>query len=202
MSGGDELSHDRTGHAFREVLDECKGIFLSKNQDYGTAWHHLRLLSLADKILIKAKRIRRLNELGANHKIAEGPEQEYIGIVNFCLMALMMLDRGLQAFPDDDAALPSFLRHQEELEAELTRLVDRASDLLAKKNHDYGEAWRDMSISTYPDEILVRVARIKHMLCRNREPRVSEGIGAQFLDMLNYAVLAVIRIREASPSGN
>ena len=167
---------------YDECLAVCEDLFQRKTQDYGTAWRILRPSSLTDQIFIKANRIRTLQQVG-QAKVDEGIEGEFVGIVNYCLMALIQL--GLP----EDAPL--------ELAAEeASRLYGVAKnttrDLMIRKNHDYGEAWRDMRISSLTDLILMKVLRVKQIEDHAGKTVVSEGVEANYMDMANYALFALI----------
>lgn len=162
-------------------------LFGRKAQDYGTSWRILRVSSLTDQIMIKARRIRTIQETGVS-KVGEGIKPELVGIVNYAAMALVQLDRGVVDVPDLDA----------EQAVKLVRAqVDQARDLMTRKNHDYGEAWRDMRISSLVDLILTKLLRVKQIEDNQGRTLVSEGIDANFLDIVNYAVFALILLDEA-----
>ena len=177
---------DKTLQQYDAVIGECLDLFGRKAQDYGTAWRILRVPSLTDQIMIKAQRIRTLQRTGET-KVGEGVRPELIGIVNYAAMALVQLDRGIAEGPDMDAG-------------EAVRLVrDRmhhARDLMKRKNHDYGEAWRSMRVSSLVDLILMKLLRIKQIEDNDGATLVSEGIDANFLDIVNYGVFAMIRMEE------
>lgn len=165
----------------------CRALFLDKMHDYGTAWRVLRPASLTDQLFIKAQRIRTLQE-GGEQRVEEGIRPEFVGIVNYCMMALIQLE-----LPEDSPMdLP---------DAEATRLYDdavaRTRDLMARKNHDYGEAWRDMRVSSLTDLILMKLLRIKQLEDLQGGARVSEGVDAGYMDMANYALFALIHLDAA-----
>ena len=174
---------------FEQYLQEtgaCRTLFLKKNQDYGTAWRILRPTSLTDQLFIKAKRIRSI-ETKEEMKIQEGVRSEYIGLVNYCLMALIQLELG------EDAPL--------ELDTPtLTTLYDQhhqaTFELMKAKNHDYGEAWREMRISSLTDLILLKLLRVKQIEDNQGATLVSEGLDANYQDIINYAVFALIKLTE------
>ena len=173
---------------FSENLAACREVFVRKMDDYGLSWIELRPMSLVDKILVKARRIQRLHALRGRQKILEGPREEYVGIVNFCAMAMIQLDlvkSGGSAKLSKDLAKRSF-----------DEVLEKALELLLRKNHDYGEAWREMEITTFADEVVLRVARMKEILRNRGKVTHSEGLPAQLLDTINYAVLAMIRLAE------
>lgn len=163
---------------------------MKKNTDYGTAWRILRQTSITDQIYIKAKRIKSIEEKGTQ-KIDEGVEGEYAGIINYCIIALIQME----------------LPKEEELEISTDTLADLfdkkakwAKNLMEDKNHDYGEAWRDMRISTYTDLILMKLLRIKQIEDNKGKTLISEGVDANFLDIINYSVFALIRLNEILPA--
>jgi len=169
---------------YNSVIAHCRDLFLKKNSDYGTAWRIMRPSSITDQIFIKARRIRTL-EVKKNAKVNEGILEEYVGIVNYCVIAMMQL-----ALPEDA---------DERLElAEVERLygekIDETRDLMFAKNHDYGEAWREMRISSLTDLILMKLHRVKQIEDNQGRTLVSEGLEANYRDILNYAVFALIKL--------
>lgn len=179
----------RTIDQYDAAVNECHDLFLKKAKDYGTAWRILRVPSLTDQIFIKAQRIRTLQEVGAS-KVGEGVRPELIGIINYAAMALVQLERGVADAPDMDG---------DESAQSVRRQIQRAKDLMRDKNHDYGEAWRSMRVSSLVDLILMKLLRIKSIEDRGFT-LVSEGIDANFLDIINYAVFAMIQLDEAGSS--
>lgn len=177
---------DRTLRQYDAVIDECHDLFLKKAKDYGTAWRILRVPSLTDQILIKAQRIRTLQEVGES-KVGEGIRPELIGIINYAAMALVQLEMGVVDAPDLDA---------EQAAARVLAEQRKARDLMTRKNHDYGEAWRSMRVSSLVDLILMKLLRIKSIEDNQGATLVSEGIDANFLDIVNYAVFAMIQLDE------
>lgn len=175
---------ERTLQQYDRATGACMNIFAKKARDYGTAWRILRVSSLTDQVMIKAQRIRTLQEVGEG-KVEEGIRPELEGIVNYAAMALVQLELGVVDTPDLSAA---------EAEAHVRRAVQAARDLMARKNHDYGEAWRAMRISSLVDLILMKLLRIKQIEDNQGRTLVSEGIDANFLDILNYAVFALIHL--------
>lgn len=173
-----------TSTQYDAVVRNCKDLFLKKNRDYGTAWRILRLSSITDQIFIKAQRIRTLEETKVN-KVGEGVIPEYTGIVNYCVMALIQLDPEEKGRPELDAE-------------SLGRLYDNAvaetKALMEAKNHDYGEAWRDMRVSSLTDLILMKLLRIKQIEDNQGSTLVSEGVKAGYQDIINYSVFALIRL--------
>lgn len=170
------------------VISRCRDLFFRKNKDYGTAWRILRLSSLTDQIYIKASRIRNIEEQGIQ-KISDKPDDEYVGIINYCVMAL------IQHFlhTDDRQTIP-----QEELGNLYDQFIIDTRQLFESKNHDYGEIWRDMRISSYTDLILMKILRLKQIEDNDGKTMSSEGIDANYMDIINYCVFALIRIEEQS----
>ena len=177
-----------TKKQYLAITTQCRSLFEKKMSDYGAAWRILRLPSLTDQIFIKAQRIRSL-QTNKEQKVAEGQESEFIGIVNYSIMALIQIEKGVAEQPDLDAeeALSLF-------DAQLQIIFD----LMVKKNHDYGEAWRDMRISSLTDLILQKLLRVKQIEENSGKTLVSEGIDANYHDMVNYAVFALIHFQAAS----
>ncbi|HRH71141.1 MAG: DUF1599 domain-containing protein [Flavobacteriales bacterium] len=178
---------DRTLAQYDAVVTECLTLFGKKAHDYGTAWRILRVPSLTDQILIKAQRIRTLQEVGES-KVGEGIRPELIGIINYAAMALVQLDLGVVDSPDLGA---------ERAVQEVGQRLQHARDLMERKNHDYGEAWRSMRVSSLVDLILMKLLRIKQIEDNEGATLVSEGIDANFLDIVNYGVFAMIQLEEA-----
>ncbi|HVV54929.1 MAG TPA: DUF1599 domain-containing protein [Mucilaginibacter sp.] len=173
-----------TATEYDAVISNCKGIFMKKTRDYGTAWRILRIESITDQIFIKAQRIRTLEEKKVS-KVDEDITGEYIGIVNYCVIALMQLD--------SDAATPVELP-AEQVSTLFDAKVNETKELMFAKNHDYGEAWRDMRISSMTDLILMKLLRVKQIEDNKGQTLVSEGVKANYQDMLNYAVFALIKL--------
>lgn len=171
---------------YRQVIDRCKALFLKKNQDYGTAWRILRLSSITDQIFIKAQRIRTLQEKGVS-KVGEGIEPEFVGIINYCVMALIQIDLRHDGRTD----IPTV-----ELEQRYDAQMSGVMNLLFAKNHDYGEAWRDMRVSSMTDIILMKLLRTKQIEDNAGATLVSEGVDANYMDMINYAVFCLIKLNE------
>lgn len=178
---------DKTIAQFDTVAGKCLDIFQAKTQDYGVAWRILRPSSLTDQIYIKANRIRSIDE-HKNHKIAEGIEPEFQGIVNYSIMALIQLEKGASDTPDMTAAQALQL-YREHLQA--------SRELMVNKNHDYGEAWRNMKISSITDIILMKILRIKQIEDNQGVTMVSEGLEANYQDIINYALFALIKTEES-----
>ena len=165
----------------------CRALFLAKMHHYGTPRRVLRPSSLTDQRFIKAQRIRTLQE-GATQKVDEGIKPEFVAIVNYCMMALIQLD-----LPDDSPMeLPA-----DEATALFDRALAQTRDLMTRKNHDYGEAWRDMRVSSLTDLILMKLLRIKQLEDLEGGAKVSEGADAGYMDMANYALFALIHLESA-----
>lgn len=175
-----------TSRQFDEQANACKELFSKKAKDYGTSWRILRLSSLADQIFIKAQRIRTIDRLEVK-KVSEEMDSEFMGIVNYSVIALIRMEMGERIEAD--------ILHEE-----LMRLYESkisfAKNLMMAKNHDYGEAWRDMLISSFTDLILMRILRIRQMEEHDGKTLVSEGVDANLYDIINYAIFALIKISE------
>ena len=174
-----------TSKQYDAVIEICKSLFIKKMSDYGSAWRILRLPSLTDQIFIKAQRIRSLQQ-NAVRKVDEGEVSEFIGIINYCIMALIQLEKGVVEQPDLSA---------EEATKLYTEKVAITKKLMEDKNHDYGEAWRDMRVSSLTDLILQKLLRVKQIENNAGKTLVSEGIDANYQDMINYAVFALIHLK-------
>lgn len=172
---------------YDQVIESCRQIFLKKNRDYGTAWRVLRTISIVDQIFIKAQRIRTIQEKGIQ-KINEDLAAELKGIVNYALIGLMQLSLTEQ----DPEEMP-----EETVTALYTKYAAMAKQLMQDKNHDYGEAWRSMSQESFVDLILMKLQRIRQILSNEGKTLVSEGIDANYLDIINYAVFALILMSES-----
>lgn len=173
-----------TESEYRQVIQRCKELFLKKNKDYGTAWRILRLSSITDQIFIKAQRIRTLQETGVS-RVGEGIEPEFVGIINYCVMALIQSELA----QDKRTDIPT-----DELEILYDDRVSQVMDLLFAKNHDYGEAWRAMRVSSMTDIILMKLLRTKQIEDNRGATLVSEGVDANYMDMINYAVFCLIKL--------
>jgi len=173
-----------TSTEYDAVISTCKGLFIKKTIDYGTAWRILRPESITDQIFIKAQRIRTLEEKKVS-KVGEDISSEYIGIVNYCVIAMMQLD----CSPETSIEIPV-----DEVSAMFDAKVKETKDLMFAKNHDYGEAWRDMRISSLTDLILMKILRVKQIEDNKGQTLASEGIKANYQDMLNYSVFALIKL--------
>ena len=173
-----------TSQEYSDVIAVCKSLFLKKTKDYGTAWRILRLSSITDQLFIKAQRIRTLEEKKIS-KVGEGIIPEYIGIVNYCIIAMMQMDMTENDPNEIDLNV---------VESMFDEKVKETKDLMFAKNHDYGEAWRDMRVSSLTDLILMKIFRVKQIEDNLGETVVSEGVNANYQDMLNYAVFALIKL--------
>ena len=166
----------KTLKQYDNVTSICKSLFEKKLHDYGSAWRILRLSSLTDQIFIKAQRIRGLQK-NSIQKIDEGQSDEFIGIINYSIMALIQIDKGVSEIPDLDA-----------------KKCIELYDLMMNKNHDYGEAWREMRVSSLTDLILQKLLRVKQIEDNQGNTLVSEGIDANYTDIINYAIFALIHL--------
>jgi hypothetical protein len=175
-----------TSQQYDAAISQCKDIFLKKMKDYGTAWRNLRPRSLTDQIFIKAQRIKSIEEKGTQ-KVSDDIRGEYIGIINYCAMALIQLELA------DDKRME--LPYDQVSELYLKYLA-QTKQLMEDKNHDYGEAWRDMRISSLTDLILMKIFRVKQIEDNEGKTIISEGVDANYMDMINYAVFAMIRLSE------
>ena len=173
---------EATSIAYDKIISHCKQLYSNKLQDYGCAWRILRLPSLTDQIFIKAQRIRSLQE-NEVRKVDEGEASEFIGIINYSIMALIQIEKGIAQQPD--------LTPQEAITLYEAK-IQATKELMESKNHDYGEAWRDMRISSLTDLILQKILRVKQIEDNKGKTLVSEGIDANYQDMINYAVFALI----------
>jgi hypothetical protein len=170
---------------YEEVMNQCKDIFLKKMKDYGTAWRNLRPKSLTDQIFIKAQRIKSIEEKGTQ-KVVDDIRGEYIGIINYCIIALIQLELS------QDTRLDLPYHEVEQLYIKQCAITKK---LMEDKNHDYGEAWRDMRLSSLTDLILMKIFRVKQIEDNQGQTIISEGVDANYMDMINYAVFAMIKIK-------
>lgn len=173
-----------TSDQYDAVIKTCRTLFKNKMSDYGSAWRILRLPSLTDQIFIKAQRIRGLQQ-NSVRKVDEGEASEFVGIINYCIMALIQLDKGVAEQPDLDVDTAIKLYDEK---------ISLTKQLMMDKNHDYGEAWRDMRVSSLTDLILQKLLRVKQIEDNSGKTLVSEGIDANYQDMINYAVFALIHL--------
>lgn len=175
---------NQTINEYKNVIRQCRAIFVTKTLDYGTAWRILRLPSITDQIFIKAQRIRSIQDKG-EQLVAEGISSEFIAIINYCAMALMQIeligDTTLEMQPDRVFGM-------------YDHYINETLELMQKKNHDYGEAWRDMRITSITDLILMKLLRVKQIEDHQGKTLVSEGVDANYQDMINYAVFCLIKM--------
>ena len=176
----------KTSQQYNQVIERCASLFENKMKDYGSAWRILRLPSLTDQIYIKAQRIRSIENKGVQ-MVDEGIASEFIGILNYSIMALIQLDKGVVDQPD--------LNVEQALKA-YNDFAKESKNLMEAKNHDYGEAWREMRVSSLTDLILQKLLRVKQIEDNKGKTLVSEGIDANYLDMVNYAVFALIHLEK------
>ena len=174
----------KTSQQYDQVIEKSSSLFEKKMKDYGSAWRILRLPSLTDQIFIKAQRIRSIENKGVQ-KVDEGIASEFIGILNYSIMALIQLERGVaeQADMNVEEAVKAYLHFAKE-----------SKELMEAKNHDYGEAWREMRVSSLTDLILQKLLRVKQIEDNKGKTLVSEGIDANYFDMVNYAIFALIHL--------
>jgi hypothetical protein len=179
----------KTNEQFEQIRKICLDIFTKKMHDYGSAWRILRSSSLTDQIFIKAQRIRSIQGKGTQ-KINEGIKPEFIGIVNYSVMGLIQLELGHADQPDMDLDIAT---------EKYNHYYEKAKSLMLDKNHDYSEAWREMRISSLADIILMKLLRIKQIEDNKGLTRISEGIDANYYDIINYAVFALIKLELEEP---
>ena len=177
---------NQTEEQFKSVLTECRTLFEKKLHDYGASWRILRPSALTDQLFIKAKRIRSL-EIKKKSRVGDGIRPEFIALINYGIVGLVQLAKG---FVDEVDMRP------DEALALYDRYAREALELMLKKNHDYDEAWRSMRVSSYTDFILTKIQRIKELEDLHGEAFVSEGIDANYMDIINYAVFGAIRMKE------
>lgn len=179
-----------TNEQYSKAIEQCRDIFLKKTKDYGTAWRVLRPISIVDQIYIKAQRIRNIQETGTQ-RVGDDIASEFIGIINYSIIGLIQL-----SLTDDDAEeLPV-----EEVAQLYNRYADEAFQLMQSKNHDYGEAWRNMSQESLTDLILMKLQRMRQIISNKGKTLISEGLDANYHDMINYSVFALILMAEKKPS--
>lgn len=174
----------KTTHEYKQVIATCKALFAKKTHDYGTAWRVLRLPSITDQIFIKAQRIRSIQEKGVQ-KVEDGIKDEFIGIINYCIIAMMQMKLQESA---------SLELNFSELEPLYDQAVNETLELLQNKNHDYDEAWREMRVSSMTDIILMKLLRVKQIEDNQGKTLASEGVRANYQDMINYAVFCMIKL--------
>ena len=178
---------EKTASEYKEVIASCKTLFERKTRDYGTAWRVLRLSSITDQLYIKAQRIRSIQEKGMQ-KVEDPISDEFVGIINYCIMAMIQID-----LKESTELEMSF----ESLEGLYDGAVADTYNLLENKNHDYGEAWREMRVSSITDIILMKLLRVKQIEDNQGRTLVSEGVRANYQDMINYSVFALIKLKDA-----
>ena len=178
----DTILMKNTSQQYDAIIAICRELYSKKMKDYGSAWRILRLPSLTDQIFIKAQRIRSLQE-NEVRKVDEDETSEFIGIINYCIMALIQIDKGIADQPD--------LGFEEGVKL-YDEKVALTKTLMENKNHDYGEAWREMRVSSLTDLILQKLLRVKQIEDNKGKTLVSEGIDANYQDMINYSVFALI----------
>ena len=175
---------EKTASEYKQVISTCKSLFAKKTKDYGTAWRILRLPSITDQIYIKAQRIRSIQEKGVQ-KVDDPLKDEFIAIINYCIIAMMQIKlAGSEKLEVD----------YKELEPVYDEAVNETFELLQNKNHDYGEAWREMRVSSITDIILMKLLRVKQIEDNQGKTLVSEGVKANYQDMINYAVFCLIKM--------
>jgi hypothetical protein len=175
---------EQTIREYEMASAKCKDIFIKKMKDYGCAWRILRLSSLTDQIFIKAQRIRSI-EMKGSQKVGEDIRNEFVGIVNYSIIALIQLEKGIAEQPDME---------NEEIQELYEKYYSESKELMMSKNHDYGEAWRDMRVSSLTDLILQKLLRVKQIEDNQGKTLISEGIDANYFDMINYAIFALIKL--------
>lgn len=180
------MTKQNTEQQFRDVIHECRVLFENKLHDYSASWRILRPSSLTDQLFIKAKRIRSL-EIKKESKVGEGIRPEFIGLINYGIVGLIQLEKGYvdQVDVSNEEAMQLY-----------DKFANKALELMCKKNHDYDEAWRNMRVSSYTDFILTKIQRVKEIEDINGATLVSEGIDANYMDIINYAVFGVIKLSE------
>lgn len=176
---------NNTSQQYDAAINLCKDLFLKKMKDYGTAWRNLRPTSLTDQIFIKAQRIKSIEEKGTQ-KVGDDIKGEYIGIINYCIISLIQLE-----LKDDQRMELPF----NEVETLYAKYASQTKQLMEDKNHDYGEAWRDMRLSSLTDLILMKIFRVKQIEDNKGQTLASEGVDANYMDMLNYSVFALIKLQ-------
>ena len=177
---------NQTSLEFDLVINKCRNIFLHKFRDYGASWRVMRVPSIVDQVFIKAQRIRTIEEK-KNRMVDEDSRTEFMGIINYCVIGLIQLSGVVNGEEDPEE---STLSNMFDLH------ISETKSLMEQKNHDYGEAWREMQVSTFTDMLLMRVLRIRQLLQSAEKSSLSEGIESNFRDMINYCVFALIRSEE------
>ncbi|MEN9686342.1 MAG: hypothetical protein RLZZ28_2128 [Bacteroidota bacterium] len=175
-----------TNQQYDGAIQECRDVFIKKTKDYGTAWRVLRTISVVDQIFIKALRIRTIQDLHTQ-KVGDDIPSEFKGIINYAVIGLMQLELGVPAVEELPVLQVDNLYH---------KYIDFAKNTMLDKNHDYGEAWREMSQQSFADLILMKLMRIKQILSNDGKTLISEGIDANYVDIINYAAFALILMKE------
>jgi len=178
---------EQTIAEYDSIIKKCEDIFAKKMKDYSSAWRILRISSLTDQIFIKAQRIRSIEQKG-EQKVEEGVASEFVGIVNYAIIGLIQLDLGVSELAEE-------MDYNEVMNI-FSKQANVAKELMIAKNHDYGEAWRDMRVSSLTDLILQKILRVKQIEDNHGTTLISEGVDANYLDMLNYAVFALIKLEK------
>lgn len=179
---------NKTSNEYDAVIQKCRTVFINKNADYGTSWRIMRISSIIDQIYIKANRIRTIEDNGTM-KVNEGIEPEFMGIINYCIMGLIQLE----LVDNKQMDLP-----QETIATLYDKYVLQTKTLMEEKNHDYGEVWRDMLVTTFTDMQLMRIQRMKQIIDNKGKTIASEGIDSNLMDMINYSVFALIKLAPSS----
>ncbi len=174
----------QTYQEYHRVIQACKDVFTKKTRDYGTAWRVLRLPSITDQLYIKAQRIRSIQDKGTQH-VEDSITDEFVGIINYCIMAVMQREFSADTPLDIPPA---------EVEEHYDRIANETLELLKQKNHDYDEAWREMRVSSITDIILMKLLRVKQIEDNDGKTIISEGVRANYQDMINYAVFCLIKM--------
>ena len=187
----------KTTTQYANAVEKCKDIFFKKFQDYGSSWRMLRITSVTDQVFIKAQRIRSIEQKGES-KIDEGIIPEFMGILNYSIIALIQLE--LDDVVINDEQVEGDQLTLEEVTAYYKKYSEYAESLMLSKNHDYDEAWRDMRVSSFTDLILTELMRIKQIEDNKGETIVSEGIDSNYYDIINYAIFALIQLEEKGES--
>ena len=182
--------HD-TDRQYQEAFRQCRDVFTNKARDYGTSWRVLRPISIVDQIFIKAQRIRNIQELG-EQRVGDNVTSEFKGIVNYGIIGLIQLDLKKEAVENLDA---------KQVETWFDAKSNLAARTMEDKNHDYGEAWREMSQESFVDMILMKLMRARQIISNEGKTIVSEGLDANYIDIINYALFALISISEGKHPG-
>ncbi len=183
----------KTSNQYLAIIKICRDLFLKKAQDYGTSWRIMRTSSITDQLFIKAQRIRTIEEKGVS-KVGESIDDEFIAIINYCIIGMIQMELGEAK---ESANLDESIQNNQLPIALVTKLydemVDSTKSLMEKKNHDYGEAWREMRVTSLTDMILTKLHRTREIEKNDGKTLVSEGVKANYQDMMNYAIFALIQ---------